>query len=311
MPKERRPKIVVIAGPTASGKSGFAVNLARSLSGEIVNADSMQVYRGMDIGTAKPTLEEQKGVPHHLLDIVNPDEPFNAAIYRRKALPVITDICLRGKACLVVGGTGLYIRALLGGLMEAPPPDPGLREALCKECDTDGPAKLHERLKVLDPESAAAIHPNDRIRIIRALEIIHISNCLSSDLMKGHGFRDQSLNALKICLNVERETLYHRINERTVKMADMGLLQETRHLLNQGYSPDLRSMKAIGYRHMVRHLKGDWSFEEAIHTLKRDTRRYAKRQLTWFRAESDIIWIDPEAIDMVLKKIETFLSENA
>jgi tRNA dimethylallyltransferase len=129
--------------------------------------------------------------------------------------------------------------------------------------------------------------------------------------MKGHGFRDLSLSALKICLNVERETLYHRINERTMKMADMGLLQETRHLLNQGYSPDLRSMKAIGYRHMIRHLKGEWSFEEAIHTLKRDTRRYAKRQLTWFRAESDIIWIDPEAIDMVLSKIETFLSENA
>jgi tRNA dimethylallyltransferase len=311
MSTERRPKIVVIAGPTASGKSGFAVNLARSLSGEIVNADSMQVYRGMDIGTAKPTLEEQKGVPHHLLDIVNPDEPFNAATYRRKALPVITDICSRGKACLVVGGTGLYIRALLGGLMKAPPPDPGLRETLYKECDTDGPVRLHERLKGLDPQSAAAIHPNDRIRIIRALEIIHISNRLPSDLMKGHGFRDLSLSALKICLNVERETLYHRINERTMKMADMGLLQETRHLLNQGYSPDLRSMKAIGYRHMIRHLKGEWSFEEAIHTLKRDTRRYAKRQLTWFRAESDIIWIDPEAIDMVLSKIETFLSENA
>jgi tRNA dimethylallyltransferase len=311
MAEPRRPKIVVIAGPTASGKSGLAVNLARSLSGEIVNADSMQVYRGMDIGTAKPTLEEQKGVPHHLLDIVNPDDPFNAAIYRRKALPVITDICSRGKACLVVGGTGLYIRALVGGLMKAPPSDPGLREALHKECKRHGSVRLHERLKDLDPQSAAAIHPNDRIRIIRALEIIHISNRLASDLMKGHGFRDPSLDVLKICLNVDRETLYHRIDERTLKMADMGLLEETRHLLNQGYSPDLRSMRAIGYRHMVRHILGEWSFEDAVLTLKRDTRRYAKRQLTWFRAESDIIWIDPEAIDMVLNRIETFLCETA
>jgi tRNA dimethylallyltransferase len=311
MSKERRPKIVVIAGPTASGKSGFAVSLARSLSGEIVNADSMQVYQGMNIGTAKPTLEEQKEIPHHLLDIVRPDEPFNAAIYRTKALSAVTDICSRGKACLVVGGTGLYIRALVGGLMKAPPSDPALREALCKECDTDGPSRLHERLKGLDLQCAAAIHPNDRIRIIRALEIIHISNRLSSDLMKGHGFKEPSLDALKICLNVDRETLYHRINERTMKMVDMGLLKETRHLLNQGYSPDLRSMKAIGYRHMVRHLKGEWSFEEAVHTLKRDTRRYAKRQFTWFRAESDVIWIDPAGIDMVLKKIESFLSENA
>ncbi|MCF8142453.1 MAG: tRNA (adenosine(37)-N6)-dimethylallyltransferase MiaA [Deltaproteobacteria bacterium] len=311
MSNERRPKIVVIAGPTASGKSGFAVSLAHSLSGEIVNADSMQVYQGMDIGTAKPTPEEQGGIPHHLLDVVRPDEPFNAAIYRSKALSAVTDICSRGKPCLVVGGTGLYIRALVGGLMKAPPSDPTVREALCRECDLSGPARLHERLTGLDPQCAAAIHPNDRIRIIRALEIIHISDRLSSDIMKGHGFREPSLDALKICLNVDRETLYHRIDKRTVKMADMGLLEETRHLLEKGYSPDLRPMKAIGYRHMVRHLKGEWSFEEAIHTLKRDTRRYAKRQFTWFRAEPEVIWIDPDGIDVVLEQIELFLSENA
>ncbi|MDQ1336681.1 MAG: tRNA dimethylallyltransferase [Thermodesulfobacteriota bacterium] len=311
MSNERRPKIVVIAGPTASGKSGFAVDLAHSLSGEIVNADSMQVYRGMDIGTAKPTLEEQKGVPHHLLDVVNPDEPFNAAIYRRKAIPIIADICSRGRACMVVGGTGLYIRALLGGLMKAPPSNPDLRETLRKECDRHGPLRLHDRLRDLDPQSGAAIHPNDRIRIIRALEIIYLSNRLSSDLMKGHGFRDPSPDALKICLDVERKTLYHRINERTLKMADMGLLKETRNLLNQGYSPDLKSMKAIGYRHMVRHLQGELSFTEAIEALKRDTRRYAKRQLTWFRAEPNVIWVDPDAIDMVLDMVTSFLSETA
>jgi len=310
MSKKGRPKIVVIAGPTASGKSSFAVNLACSLSAEIVNADSMQVYRGMDIGTAKPTRIEQRGIPHHLLDIVNPDEPFNAAIYRRKALSAIHDIRARGKTCLLVGGTGLYIRALVGGLMKAPPSDPGLRESLHQECERYGSVRLHERLRGLDPRSAAAIQPGDRIRIIRALEIIQLSDRLSSDLVKEHGFRYRSLDTLKICLNVERETLYHRINERTEKMAEMGLLRETRHLLNQGYSPDLKPMNAIGYRHMVRHLRGECSFEEAIVALKRDTRRYAKRQLTWFRAESDAIWIDPDAIDVVLGMIGVFLSGN-
>jgi tRNA dimethylallyltransferase len=310
MSDKRRPKIVVIGGPTASGKSGLAVSLARFLSGEIVNADSMQVYRGMDIGTAKPTCEEQRGIPHHLLDIVRPDEPFNAAIYRTKALSAIADISSREKPCLVVGGTGLYIRALVSGLMEAPPSNPALREALTKECDANGPVRLHDKLKGLDPHCAAAIHPNDRIRIIRALEIIHVSSRLSSDLMKGHGFREPSLDALKICLKVDREILYHRINERTEKMVDMGLLEETRDLLNQGYSPDLRPMKAIGYRHMVRHLMGEWSLEEAIYTLKMDTRRYAKRQFTWFKAQPGVIWIDRDDTDMVLETITSFLSEN-
>ena len=311
MSKDRRPKIVVIAGPTASGKSGLAVDLARSLSGEIVNADSMQVYRGMDIGTAKPTREERRGVPHHLLDVVDPDEPFNAARYRRAALPVITDIRLRAKACLVVGGTGLYIRTLIGGLMEAPPSDPGVREALQRDCEAYGPAALHDRLKELDPEAAAPIHPNDRIRIIRALEIIHISKRPFSDFVKGHGFRDRSADALKICLDVKRETLYERINERTLRMVEAGLLEETRSLLRRGYSPDLKPMNAIGYRHMIRHIQGEWSLDEAIHTLQRDTRRYAKRQLTWFKADPDIIWIDPHGIHMVLNKIEAFLSDTA
>jgi len=311
MSNERRPKIVVIAGPTASGKSGLAVKLAHLLSGEIVNADSMQVYRGMDIGTAKPTLEERQGIPHHLLDVAYPDEPFNAAIYRRKALPVIRDVCSRGKACLVVGGTGLYIRALLGGLMKAPPSDPDLREKLREACETHGPAALHDRLKDLDPAAAAAIHPNDPIRIIRAIEIISLSNQRASDLMKAHRFQTPSVDALTICLDVDRDRLYHRINERGQRMADMGILEETRALLDQGYSPDLKPMKAIGYRHMLRCLRGETSFEEALDSLKRDTRRYAKRQLTWFRAESNVIWVDPNAVDMVSSTIMSFLSETA
>jgi len=308
MTQEGQPKIVVIAGPTASGKSGLAVDLALSLSGEIVNADSMQVYRGMDIGTAKPTADEQKSVPHHLLDVVDPDEAFNAALYRRKALPVIADICSRGKTCLVVGGTGLYIRALLRGLMEAPPSDPELRKELHREWQRHGPGPLHERLRNIDPVAAASIHPNDRTRIIRAIEVASTSGRMFSDLTKTHGFRDLKLRALQICLHMERDLLYERINKRTQQMISMGLIEETRALLKNGYSPELKPMKAIGYRHIIRYLQGKWSLEEAIACLQRDTRRYAKRQLTWFRAEPDAIWIDPRAVDMVLDKIHRFLA---
>jgi len=310
MLEDKRPKVIVIAGPTASGKTALAVALARSLSGEIVNADSMQVYRGMDIGTAKPTYEERRGIPHHLLDVVNPDEDFNAAIYRRMALPIVNEICSTGKTCLIVGGTGLYIRGLIGGLMDSPPSDPELRERLRMECEIHGTAKLHEKLENLDPERAESIHPNDGVRIIRAIEIIYLSDLRSSDLMKRHGFREKSLNALKLCLHVDREDLYDRINKRSVKMADEGLIEETRDLLKKGYSPDLNSMKAIGYRHMIRYLQGEWSLEETITKLKRDTRRYAKRQLTWFRAEPGIIWVDPKDLDMVKEKIDLFLSES-
>jgi len=310
MSEDKRPKVIVIAGPTASGKTDLAVDLARALSAEIVNADAMQVYRGMDIGTAKPTHREQRGISHHLLDVVNPDEDFNAAIYRRMALPIVNEICSKGKTCLVVGGTGLYIRGLIGGLMESPPSDPELRERLRMECEIHGTAKLHEKLESLDPERAESIHPNDGVRIIRAIEINYLSDLRSSDLMKRHGFRERSLNALKLCLHVDREDLYHRINERSVKMADKGLIEETRDLLKKGYSPDLKSMKAIGYRHMIRYLQGEWSLEETITKLKRDTRRYAKRQSTWFRAEPGIIWVDPKDLDMVIKKIHLFLSQG-
>jgi len=194
--------------------------------------------------------------------------------------------------------------------MESPPSDPELRERLRMECEIHGTAKLHEKLESLDPERAERIHPNDGVRIIRAIEINYLSDLRSSDLMKRHGFRERSLNALKLCLHVDREDLYHRINERSVKMADKGLIEETRDLLKKGYSPDLKSMKAIGYRHMIRYLQGEWSLEETITKLKRDTRRYAKRQSTWFRAEPGIIWVDPKDLDMVIKKIHLFLSQG-
>jgi len=307
----KRPKVVIISGPTARGKTSLGVDLALAFNGEIISADSMQVYRGMDVGTAKPTPEEQKGIPHHLLDVVDPDEEFNAATYRSMALPKITEISSRERSCFVVGGTGLYIKGLLDGLFECPPADMELRESLRRECESLGPAILHERLTNLDPESANKIHPNDRVRIIRALEIIHLTNRRPSDLTRAHGFGDRTLDALKLCLKVDREELYNRIDKRSVAMVETGLVQETESLLRKGYSPDLKPMKAIGYRHMIKYLKGDWSIDGAIREIQSDTRRYAKRQLTWFRADPEVTWIEPENFDLVLEKVKGFLLETA
>lgn len=305
---EERPRAVVITGPTASGKTHLAVELARVLDGEIVNADSMQVYRGMDVGTAKLRPEEQKGVPHHLFDVVNPDEEFNASIYRQRALPVIRDIVSRGKACFVAGGTGLYIRSLLRGLFYCPPVDRGFREALEYERELYGSGYLYERLERLDPEAANKIHSNDKMRVIRALEIINLAERRASELRREHSFGDHPLNSFNLCLEVERETLYRRINERSMAMVESGLVQETKDLLNRGYSPELKPMKAIGYRHIVKYLKGDWSLEEASVNLQRDTRRYAKRQLTWFRKEPGFTWVNPEDFENLLRKIRNFLA---
>ncbi|HBF42480.1 MAG TPA: tRNA (adenosine(37)-N6)-dimethylallyltransferase MiaA [Desulfobacteraceae bacterium] len=304
-----KPKAVVIAGPTASGKTSLSVDLALALEGEIINADSMQVYRGMDIGTAKPSIQERGNIHHHLLDIVDPDEEFNAATYRNMALPIVDDINRRGKVCFIVGGSGLYIKGLMEGLFECPPVNMKLRESLRRECEMLGSARLHYRLSIIDPECACKIHPNDKVRITRALEIVHLTNRCPSELSRVHGFGDKKINALKFCLEVDREELYNNINVRSVAMVEGGLAEETEILLKKGYSPDLKPMRAIGYRHMVKYLKGDWSYKEAINNIQIDTRRYAKRQLTWFSGDSGFTWIAPENIDFALRSIRVFVNK--
>jgi tRNA dimethylallyltransferase len=306
---EEKQKIIVITGPTASGKTSLAIDLSLGLGGEIVNADSMQVYRGMDVGTAKPTAGERRMVKHHLLDVVDPDEEFNAAVYRSMALPVIRDIHSRGKVAFVVGGTGLYIRVLLGGVLQAPPADAELRRQLQEELLKLGPLALHERLKEMDPESAARIHPRDRVRIVRALEVIRLSRERLSSLVSRHAFRDNPFDTLKICLQMERELLYHRINVRCSRMVQEGLVEETADLLSKGYSPDLKPMKGLGYRHMVNFLTGIWDMDTALRELRSDTRRYAKRQLTWFRADPEIIWLPNEDVKGIRNRVEDFLAE--
>ncbi len=305
-----KPKVVIIGGPTGSGKSHVALKLAEALDGEIVNADSMQVYKYMDIGTAKPTKEERQKVPHHLLDVVEPDEPFNAALYRELALPVIRDIEERGKTCFVVGGTGLYIKVLLGGLFSCPPSDPELRRSLWEECQGLGPERLHKRLAAIDPESASKIHPRDRMRITRALEVYELTKKRPSELAGGHEFKEKSLDALKLCLSLPRDVLYEKINRRAEEMVKSGLVEETKGLIEMGYSPGLKPMKAIGYKHMASYIMGEAPLEEALTRMKRDTRRYAKRQLTWFRGDREYHWFDPSQIKRMQTEVERFLLEG-
>ncbi len=309
--KDKRQKIVVIAGPTASGKSALAVEIARRFGGEIVNADSMQVYRGMDVGTAKPSAEDRGNLPHHLFDVVNPDQEFNAAIYRSLALPLLEKIAGRNRLAMVVGGTGLYIKTLLGGLLECPPSDPAYRLALNREWDELGPAELHRRLEKLDPESAGKVHPNDRVRVVRALEIFRLTGKPFSQLIRKHHFQDRPFREFKICLHMDREQLYHRINERSRFMFESGLIRETEGLLKMGYSPDLKPMNSLGYRHVINYLHGIWRLDEAVTQLQVDTRRYAKRQLTWFKADSEMQWFPVEKKERIYRKIESFIDSRS
>ena len=302
--------MVVITGPTASGKSSLAIDLALQFGAEIVNADSIQVYRGMDVGTAKPTASERRGIPHHLLDVADPDEDFNAAKYRSLGISVLFDIASRKKASFVVGGTGLYIKSLLNGLFECPPADPELRDELRRTWKARGPAFLYERLKTFDPESAEKIHPNDRSRVIRALEVYYLTNQPISSLIRRHAFKDQPFQALKICLQVDRPQLYDRIDQRSVSMIEAGLVAETERLLMKGYSPDLKPMNSLGYRHIRRFLDGEYDLDEAIRQLQKDTRRYAKRQVTWFRADPEMNWMNPNDLAGIIQMIGTFYGKR-
>ncbi len=306
----KRPKVVVLAGPTASGKTSLAVDLALEFGGEIVNADSMQVYRGMDIGTAKARQEEQRGVPHHLLSVADPDEPVNAATFRAMAMTAVQEIHGREKACFVVGGTGLYIKGLVGGLFKCPPSDPALRQSLMEEASRSGVLSLYQRLERMDPAGAASIHPNDLVRVTRAIEIAALTGRRPSEIRDAHGFVDENLEALKLCLHRPRAELYERIDARCDLMVEEGLLKETAALLERGYPPHLKSLQAIGYRHMAKVLRGEWSLVQATQALKRDTRRYAKRQMTWFRGDPKYIWVEAGERDHIFQTVSGFLTDH-
>ncbi|MGD9875366.1 tRNA (adenosine(37)-N6)-dimethylallyltransferase MiaA [Desulfococcus sp.] len=306
----KKPDIVVICGPTGIGKTATAIALARIFHGEIISADSMQIYRHMDIGTAKPTPEERTAAPHHLIDIADPDEPFDAARYAREARAVIAAVVARNALPIVTGGTGLYIKSLTQGIFRAKPVDPALRERLKQEVDRMGAPALHRRLQERDPITAGRIHPNDAFRIIRAIEIFETTGKPLSDHHSTHRFGDAPFRTLKIGLEMERSALYERIDRRVDIMLAMGLAAEVRGLLELGYPSQLKSMKSIGYRHMADFIEGRTTWAEAVRTLKRDTRRYAKRQYTWFRADPEVWWVPPHDLETMRNRILEFLTER-
>jgi len=307
-----KPRVLVICGPTASGKSELALELARRLDGEIVNADSMQVYRGMDIGTAKPTPEQRAEIPHHLIDVADPDQPFSAADFADAAGEAIRDISSRGKRTIVVGGTGLYIRSLLKGLVDSPGDSTGdIRKELMAEARERGNQAMLDELRRVDPELAEQIHPNNLVRIIRALEVFRLTGIPLSRYQQEHGFSGQRYQSLQIGIRVERPLLYSRIDQRVNRMLEQGLLQEVQQLLNTGYGPDTKAMRAIGYKETTAHLAGEYSRDEAIRLIKRNTRHYAKRQLTWFHADKDILWLEyPAEFDTILATAIEFFEQR-
>jgi len=290
------PRIVVVAGPTASGKTGHALAWAEAMDGEIVNADSQQVYRHMDIGTAKPSAAERARVPHHLLDIVLPDDAYNAGRYATDASAAVSAILARGRAPFVVGGTGLYLRALLEGLSAPVGRDPERRtalEALDEAARREGdPERLHRYLAKLDPASARRLHPNDTVRLIRAIEISEATGQPASEL-RHEGPAPRRYEALILVLDPGREALNERIDRRCEAMVERGLLQEVRDLRERGYGPELASMRAIGYRHMQPVIEGREILANVVEQMKHDTRQFARRQRTWFRAVPDAIWTHP------------------
>ena len=303
-----KPKIVIICGPTGAGKTAFAIDLARRLDAEIVGADSMQIYRYMDIGTAKPTPAEQAAVPHHLIDIVDPDQDFDAAAYAAMATTTIDQIIARGRHAFVVGGTGFYIKALLHGLFERGPSDPIIRRALNRQAETEGTAFLHQKLAAVDPVAAERIHVNDTYRIVRALEVHAVTGQPLSVFQKRHGFMEDRFEALEIGLTWPRPVLYERIDQRVDIMIDQGFVDEVRQLLVRGYNRDLKSMQSLGYRHLVGAIEDGVPMATALKALKRDHRRYAKRQMTWFRARSAVHWLSPAQTDEAEKRIHVFYS---
>ena len=285
-------RMICIAGPTASGKTGLAVALAKALRGEVVSCDSMQVYRRMDVGTAKPTAEEMQGVPHHLLDVAEPDEAFSVSRYVELADRAVQDILARGKTPIVAGGTGLYMDSLILGRAFAPFPSTGKREALERQAQAQGIEPLLERLRTVDPQTAARLHPSDHKRIIRALEVFEETG----STITAHNEATRKLPpkydpiVLGLCFE-PRALLYERIDRRVDEMLRQGLEQEVRALLDGGVPPTATAMQAIGYKELAAAIRGEIGMDEAVAQIKLGSRRYAKRQLTWFRRNPDLRWI--------------------
>lgn len=288
------PRYLVLAGPTASGKSALALEIAERFGGEIVNADSRQVYRFMDVGTAKPPPQDRRRVPHHLFDLVTPAESFDAARYHELARSTVREIAARGRLPVVVGGTGLYVRVLIHGLFAGPAALGPLRAWLARR-EAQSPGLLHRWCRRIDPAVAERIHPHDRIRLVRALEVALATGERMSEHQRRHGFSERLGSPLVLVVDPGAEELKRRIRRRSLELFERGLVEEVRSLWERGFGPDLRPMRSIGYVEAGRVVRGQRSLAGAVEDLVRSTERFAKRQRTWFRAEPDAVWVAPDA----------------
>ncbi|MBU1232227.1 MAG: tRNA (adenosine(37)-N6)-dimethylallyltransferase MiaA [Proteobacteria bacterium] len=304
--------LVVLVGPTAIGKTALSIRLAQEFDFEIISIDSMQVYRYMDIGTAKISEGEMAGIPHHLIDVVNPDDPFDAGLFEKIALKAILDISSRGKKVLLTGGTGLYLRALLTGLSQNLPNFPDIRKEIQEKLKKQGNDKLHDELSLYDRISAQRIHKNDTHRLVRALEIYRGTGKTWSEFLQEHKENSTIRFPHVLCLGLtcERKVLYQRIEQRTRAMLDSGLQREVLNLLERGYGKELKAMQSIGYKHMIKHLQGEWDYQTMCQNLARDTRRYAKRQYTWFNGIEGLLWFDKSTEQKVLSQVHEHLNKH-
>lgn len=298
--------VIVIGGPTASGKTQLAIEWALRINGEIISCDSRQIYKYMDIGTAKPTLEERNLIPHHLIDIIYPDEIMSAGEFQKLARACIEDIYRRGKVPLLVGGTGLYIRAVIRDINFPPKVDESIREMIKEKVKKEGLSRVYEELQRIDPVTANKISPNDEIRITRALEVYYATGKPISYYRRGIDVDYPEYNIVYFVLNPPRDLLYKRIEERVDKMIKLGLIDETKYILGLGYSPELPSLQTLGYREIIKYIHGMYSLESAVEEIKKETRRYAKRQLTWFRNEIRVRLISYEEVEDAFCEISRY-----
>lgn len=296
-PSLRPPPVVVVLGPTATGKSALGLALAEHLDGEVVNADALQVYRGFDLGTAKPTPEERRRVPHHLVDILDPTERYSAGEFARRARRAIDEIRSRRRRPVVVGGSGLYLRALLEGISPVPPGDRQVRAGLRERLEREGLGPLYQELRARDPETAGRLPPGDTQRILRALEVVEVSGTPLSEWIARQPYGQDRLPAVRLGLTLPRKLLYDSLERRVTRMVERGWVGEVGSLLSRGVPLSAPAFQAIGYSEIARHVAGEWSLERAVEETVRATRRFAKRQLTWFRRERDIVWLDARDVE--------------
>ena len=304
MSENKKNPMIILTGPTAVGKTDLSIQLAKAINGEIISADSMQVYRHMDIGSAKVTPEEMDGVPHHLIDVLEPEEEFNVVVFQKLAKEALTGIYERGHIPIIVGGTGFYIQALLYDIdFTENDGDTAIRRELEKLAQTQGAGCLHQMLQEIDPESAAAIHQNNVKRVIRAIEFYRQTGKKISLHNEQEREKQSPYQFLYYVLDTDRKTLYERIDRRVDLMMEHGLVDEVKHLADMGCTRDMVSMQGLGYKEILDYLSGEIPLEEAVYILKRDTRHFAKRQITWFKRERDVHWLELEQFQNDRKKV--------